>query len=73
MEGGKQFMKFGQVFFNELVNILYNNLKYDDTVIIGDNSSGKSLLLRLLIEKYAQFVTCHSKELESENGKFQRT
>ena len=53
MEGGKRFMKFGQEFLNEIINLLYcNNLNYDDTVIIGDNSSGKSLLLKLLIEKY---------------------
>lgn len=53
MEGGKRFMKFGQEFLNEIINLVYcNNLNYDDTVIIGDNSSGKSLLLKLLIEKY---------------------
>lgn len=48
-------MNFGQDNLNEIVNMLYKNtLKYKDTVIIGDNSSGKSLLLKMLIEKYGQ-------------------
>ena len=55
MEGGELFMKFGQEFLNRIVDLLYNEeLKYSDTVIIGDNSSGKSLLLKLLIEKYGK-------------------
>lgn len=45
-------MKFGIDLLNEIVNLLYERqLNYADTVIIGDNSSGKSMLLKILIEK----------------------
>lgn len=48
-------MKLGQESLNEIISKLYKNiLKYEDTVIVGDNSSGKSLLLKLLIEKYGK-------------------
>lgn len=46
-------MTFGINSLNEIANmILEQKLKYADTVIIGDNSSGKSLLLKILIEKF---------------------
>ncbi len=46
-------MKFGINFLNEIADMLLKRkLKYADTVIIGDNSSGKSLLLKILIEKF---------------------
>lgn len=45
-------MKFGQNSLDEIGAMLAGReLKYADTVMIGDNSSGKSLLLRLLIQK----------------------
>jgi len=45
-------MKFGKDFLNNISQkIIDRELKHADTIIIGDNSSGKSLLLRLLIEK----------------------
>lgn len=45
-------MKSGENSLNEIVDLLQKKkLKYADTVIIGDNSSGKSLLLKMLIEK----------------------
>lgn len=45
-------MQFGMDSLNSISQMLLSRkLKYDDTIIIGDNSSGKSLFLRLLIEK----------------------
>lgn len=45
-------MKFGQNFLDRIGAMIVNHeLKYEDTVIIGDNSSGKSLLLNQLIQK----------------------
>lgn len=45
-------MKSGMNYLNEIVEMLQKkNLKYSDAIIIGDNSSGKSLLLKMLIEK----------------------
>lgn len=45
-------MKFGQDFLNNIETlIIKHDLRYEDTVIIGDNSSGKSLLLNRLIQK----------------------
>lgn len=45
-------MKFGLDSLNNILKkISDRELKYTDTIIIGDNSSGKSLLLKLLIEK----------------------
>ena len=53
MEDGGQYMKYGMDSLNELVEILQRKrLKYRDNVIIGDNSSGKSLLLKMIIENY---------------------
>lgn len=52
MEGGMLYMKFGVNPLNEIADMLQaERLEYPDTVIIGDNSSGKSLLLKMLIEK----------------------
>lgn len=46
------YMQFGADSLNSILQMLLNReLKYEDTIIIGDNSSGKSLLLRLLVEK----------------------
>jgi len=48
-------MKSGINFLNEIAQMLRNRaLKNSDTVIIGDNSSGKSLLLRMLIENFGK-------------------
>lgn len=45
-------MKFCVNTINQLVEILQTGqLPYKDTIIIGDNSSGKSLLVRQLIGK----------------------
>lgn len=45
-------MKFGMNFLDSISQkIIDRELKYEDGVIIGDNSSGKSLLLRMLIAK----------------------
>lgn len=51
MEGGTQYMKFGRGSIREIVDIIKTaKLPHSDTVIIGDNSSGKSLLLNKIIE-----------------------
>ena len=45
-------MQFGMNSLNEIAQkVLDKELKYKDTVIIGDNASGKSFLLKLMIEK----------------------
>lgn len=45
-------MKFGLEMMNHIVNkILEEKLPYTDCVVIGDNSSGKTLLLKLFVEK----------------------
>lgn len=45
-------MKFGTSILEDISQkIIDKSLKYTDSVIIGDNSSGKSLLLRTLISK----------------------
>lgn len=45
-------MQFGIDSLNNISRKIINrDLKYADTIIIGDNSSGKSMLLRMLIEK----------------------
>lgn len=52
MRGGKLFMKFGLEQMNEIIEkLIEEKLPYPDSVVVGDNSSGKSLLLRLFIEK----------------------
>ena len=44
-------MKFGRGSIREIVDIIKTaKLPHSDTVIIGDNSSGKSLLLNKIIE-----------------------
>lgn len=44
-------MKFGRGSIGEIVDIIKTaKLPHSDTVIIGDNSSGKSLLLNKIIE-----------------------
>lgn len=49
------YMKFGMEPLNDISeNILKGNLRYADTIIVGDNSSGKSLLLRLLLYKMGE-------------------
>ena len=51
MEGGIPYMKFGMDFLNSISAILLNRkLKYTDTIILGENSSGKSLLLKMIIQ-----------------------
>ncbi len=45
-------MKFGPEILNQIIDKISNEeLPYPDSIIIGDNSSGKTLLLKLLIEK----------------------
>lgn len=45
-------MRFGQETMEHLIEKIYEEkLSYIDSVIIGDNSSGKTLLLKLFIEK----------------------
>ena len=45
-------MTFGLEMINNIVEKIYSdNLPYTDNVIVGDNSSGKTLLLKLFIEK----------------------
>lgn len=45
-------MQFGMDSLNNISQkIIDRELKYADTIILGDNSSGKSLLLRMLVEK----------------------
>ncbi len=45
-------MKFGLEMINHVIDKISNEkLPYTDSVIIGDNSSGKTLLLKLFIEK----------------------
>lgn len=45
-------MRFGLEMLNHMIDkILSEELPYTDCVIIGDNSSGKTLLLKLFIEK----------------------
>ena len=45
-------MKFGQERMNLIIDKLFAGaLPYLDSVIIGDNSSGKTMLLKLFIEK----------------------
>lgn len=45
-------MKFGLEMINHVIDKILNEaLPYKDSVIIGDNSSGKTLLLKLFIEK----------------------
>lgn len=49
------YMKFGMELLNDISeNILKGDLRYSDTIIVGDNSSGKSLLLRLLLDKMGE-------------------
>lgn len=44
-------MKFGREMMNSIVEKIYTQeLSYTDQVVIGDNSSGKTLLLRLFME-----------------------
>lgn len=45
-------MKFGLEIINHIIDKISNEeLAYTDSIIIGDNSSGKTLLLKLFIEK----------------------
>jgi len=41
-----------QNMLNKVSNKILSGLKYKNTIIIGDNSSGKSELLKILVEKY---------------------
>lgn len=52
MGGGTRYMKFGvDSLYSIAEKIINRDLTYGDTIIIGDNSSGKSMLLKMLIEK----------------------
>ena len=52
MKGGRQFMKFGIEQISKMTeNLLQEKMPYFNSIIVGDNSSGKSLLLKKFIEK----------------------
>ncbi len=52
MKGGRQYMKFGQEKMRSTISkILARELPHLDSVIVGDNSSGKTLMLKLFIEQ----------------------
>lgn len=52
MKGGKPYMKFGLEQMNDVIEkIASEKLSHLSNVIIGDNSSGKSLFLKKFIEK----------------------
>lgn len=45
-------MKFGLEMINHIIDKIYKEeLPYTDSIIIGENSSGKTLLLKLFIDK----------------------
>ena len=53
MKGGKQCMKFGLEMINHIIDKIYKEeLPYTDSIIIGENSSGKTLLLKLFTLLY---------------------
>lgn len=52
MKGGNWYMKFGLEMLDHIVDKMANEkLPYIDSIVIGDNSSGKTMLLKLFIEK----------------------
>lgn len=52
MRGGRLYMDFGLKRMEQIVDKIYDEeMPYVDSVVIGDNSSGKTLLLKLFIEK----------------------
>lgn len=52
MKGGKPFMKFGLEQMNDIIDrMITDKLSHQNYVVIGDNSSGKSLLLKNFIKK----------------------
>lgn len=52
MRGGRQYMRFGLEKIDDIVKKIYEKeLPYADSVVIGDNSSGKTMLLKLFIER----------------------
>lgn len=52
MKGGRLYMKFGlEKIIDIVVKIWEQELPYRDSVVIGDNSSGKTMLLKLFIEQ----------------------
>ena len=53
MEGGRRYMKFYPDSIYAILNkIIQSELPYEHTIVIGDNSSGKSLLLNLLVKSH---------------------
>ena len=49
-------MRFGLEKINDIVEKIYEKeLPYEDSIIIGDNSSGKTMLLKLFIEKAGSY------------------
>ena len=55
MKGGRQFMKFGIEQISKMTeNLLQEKMPYFNSIIVGDNSSGKSLLLKKLPSQLAQ-------------------
>lgn len=56
MKGGIQYMRFGLEKISDIVEKIYEKeLPYEDSVIIGDNSSGKTMLLKLFIEQAGSY------------------
>ena len=52
MEGGTQYMKYGTECLDSISQkIIEGELRHKDSVIIDDNSCGKSELLKVLINK----------------------
>ncbi|MGN0482904.1 MAG: hypothetical protein ACI4HI_05055 [Lachnospiraceae bacterium] len=69
MKGGKLFMKFGLEQINEIVDkITVEKLTYQNSVIVGDNSSGKSMLLKKIMEKNKN--KCHLYFIDAVNRGF---
>lgn len=52
MKGGNWYMKFGLEMMDHIAEKISNEeLPYTDSIVIGDNSGGKTTLLKLFIEK----------------------
>lgn len=57
MKGGRVFMKFYQDMIDEAVELLNGNkLPYANSIIIGDNASGKSVILKNILIKNEKLI-----------------
>ena len=53
-------MRFGSDMMEHMIDkVLWEELPYTDCVVIGDNSSGKTMLLKLFISMSEQGVIVH--------------